>query len=288
VNATPRPPVVNRTLRAEGLAAAAANAQMTMSAGNEAESSSAMAVQRRFDLVLRGYDPAEVDAHLKRVSEWFSQSRAGRLARDQERRFTVREEQVSKREREAQELLAGARVEERATLEGARLRAESQLREAERTLADARSKRDRLLGQAALEATASEIVNAASERAQALEAEAARLLSAAQAEADRIAADAAAAREQQFEATRLAAEQLMVAARAQVADHTRDLQLAAEREVREYVERRQREIDRLVHQARSGRSRRVGRDARPGQSRLDDGIEPGLFNAPSDDPDPDG
>ncbi len=46
-------------------------------------------------MVLRGYDPAEVDAHLKRVSEWFSQSRAGQLAREQERRFTLREEQVS-------------------------------------------------------------------------------------------------------------------------------------------------------------------------------------------------
>ena len=70
-----------------------------------------MAVQRRFDLVLRGYDPAEVDAHLERVSEWFSQSRAGQLARDQERRFTLREEQVSKRERAAQELLAGAELQ---------------------------------------------------------------------------------------------------------------------------------------------------------------------------------
>ena len=80
----------------------------------------------------------------------------------------------------------------------------------------------------------------------------------------------------------------MVAARAQAADLTRDLRLAAEREVREYVERRQREIDRLVHQARRGRSRRAGRDARPPQPRLDEGIEPGLFSAPSDDPDPDG
>src|ERR1700753_2437006 len=102
-----------------------------MSPGNEAESSSAMAVQRRFDVVLRGYDTAEVDAHLKRVSEWFSQSRAGQLARDQERRFTRREQQVSEREREAEEMLGGARVEQQAPLEGARLRAESLLREAE-------------------------------------------------------------------------------------------------------------------------------------------------------------
>ena len=111
-----------------------------------------MAVQRRFDVVLRGYDPAEVDAHLQRVSEWFSQSRAGQLARDQERRFTLREEQVSGAERQAHELLAGARIEEQATLEGARLRAESQLREAERIRADAVSERDRLLGEAALQA----------------------------------------------------------------------------------------------------------------------------------------
>ena len=135
-----------------------------------------MAVQRRFDVVLRGYDPAEVDAHLKRVSEWFSQSRAGQLARDQERRFTLREEQVSAREREAHELLAGARVEEQATLEGARLRAESQLREAERIRADAASERERLLGETALQATASEIVTTARERAGELSREADQLL----------------------------------------------------------------------------------------------------------------
>ena len=258
-----------------------------MSAGNEAESSSAMAVQRRFDVVLRGYDPAEVDAHLKRVSEWFSQSRAGRLARDQERRFKLREEQVSKREHEAQELLAGARVEEQATLEGARLRAESQLREAERIHADAASERDRLLADAALQVAAAEIVTAARERARVLAAQADRLLADARAEAERIATDAASQREQQLETTRLAAEQLMVAARAQAADLARDLQAAAEREVREYVERRQREIDRLVHQARRGRTHRAGRDARTEQPRLDEGIEPGLFSAPNDDPDPD-
>ena len=79
----------------------------------------------------------------------------------------------------------------------------------------------------------------------------------------------------------------MVAAGAQAAELARDLRLAAEREVRAYVERRQREIDRLVHQARGGRSGRTGRDARPGQPRLDEGIEPGLFSGPSDDPDPD-
>jgi DivIVA domain-containing protein len=259
-----------------------------MSPGNEAESSSAMAVQRRFDVVLRGYDPAQVDAHLRRVSEWFSQSRAGQLARDQERRFTLREEQVSALEREAHELLAGARVEEQATLEGARLRAESQLRQAERIRADAVSERDRILGEAALQATASQIVAGAQERAGELGAQADRLLADARAEAARIAVEAHAERERQLEATRLATEQLMAAGRAQVAELTRDLHLAAEREAREYVERRQREIDRLVHETRRGRSRRVGRDARPAQPRLDEGIEPGLFSAPSDDPDPDG
>ncbi len=191
-----------------------------MSAGNEAESSSAMAVQRRFDVVLRGYDPAEVDAHLKRVSEWFSQSRAGQLARDQERRFKLREEQVSAREREAEELLAGAHVEAQATLEGARLRAESQLREAERIRSEAASERDRLLQETALEVAASEIVAAAQQHARELGEQ-----------ADRLLADATSQREQQLEATRLAAEQLMVAARAQAADLARDLQIAAEREV---------------------------------------------------------
>jgi DivIVA domain-containing protein len=259
-----------------------------MSTGNEAESSSAMAVQRRFDVVLRGYDPAQVDAHLARVSEWFSQSRAGQLAREQERRFKLREEQVSALEREAHELVAGARVEEQATLEGARLRADSQLREAERIRAGAMSERDRLLGEAALQATASEIVTAASERARELRAQADRLLADARAEAERIAAEATAERERQFEATRLATEQLLAAGRAQAADLARDLRLAAEREAREYVERRQREIDRLVHEARRGRSRRAGRDSRPAQPRLDEGIDPGLFSTPSDDPDPDG
>ena len=77
----------------------------------------------------------------------------------------------------------------------------------------------------------------------------------------------------------------MTAGRAQAAELTRDLRVAAEREVREYVERRQREIDRLVNQARRGRSRRAGRDAAD-QPRLDDGVEPGLFSGPGDDPDP--
>ena len=270
-----------------GLARTAANAPTAMSARNEAESSSAMAVQRRFDVVLRGYDPAQVDAHLERVSKWFSQSRAGQLARDQERRFTLREEQVSALEREAHQLLAGARVEEQATLEGARLRAESQLREAERIRADAVSERDRLLGEAALQATASEIVASASDHARELEAQADQLLADARAEAKRITAEAAAQSEQQLEAARLATEQLMVAGREQAAELTRDLRVAAEREAREYVERRQREIDRLVHQTRRGRSRRAGRDARPAQPRLDEGIDPGLFSAPSDDPDAD-
>src|ERR1700733_8712805 len=130
-----------------------------MSAGNEAESSSAMAVQRRFDVVLRGYDPAEVDAHLKRVSEWFSQSRAGRLARDQERRFKLREEQVSAREREAHELLAGARVEETALqataseiVTTARERARELSREADQLLADATERAQQLIADARAEA----------------------------------------------------------------------------------------------------------------------------------------
>ncbi len=80
------------------------------------------------------------------------------------------------REREAEQLLAGARVEEQATLEGARLRAESRLREAEQIHADAVAERDRLLGEATLQAAASEIVMAASDRARGLEAEAGRLL----------------------------------------------------------------------------------------------------------------
>jgi DivIVA domain-containing protein len=283
----PRLTLVNRPLRAEDSPPWPRTHKAAMSAGNEAESSSAMAVQRRFDVVLRGYDPAEVDAHLQRVSEWFSQSRAGQLARDQERRFKLREEQVSELERQAHALLAGARIEEQATLEGARLRAESQLRQAERIQADAVAERDRLLGETALQAAASKIVAAASERARDLGGEADRMLADARAEAERIVAEASAQREQQLEATRLSTEQLMAAARTQSADLARDLRLAAEREVREYVERRQREIDRLVHQARRGRSRQAGRDGRPPQPRLDEGIEPGLFSAPTDDTDPD-
>src|ERR1700744_4732237 len=161
---------MHRAFHKRGVARSAPNAPIAMSASDEAESSSAMAVQRRFDMVLRGYDPAEVDAHLKRVSEWFSQSRAGRLAREQERRFELREQQVSTREREAQELLAGARVEEQATVEGARLRAESRLREAQQIRADPETERARLLDEARLQAAASEITTGAQERASELEA----------------------------------------------------------------------------------------------------------------------
>ena len=79
----------------------------------------------------------------------------------------------------------------------------------------------------------------------------------------------------------------MSAARAHAADEKRDLRAAAEREVREYVERRQREIDRLVDQTRRGRGRRSGRPSRPDQPRLDAGIESDLFGVRDEDRDSD-
>src|SRR3569623_2115479 len=87
-----------------------------MAAGGD--SRAMFVVQRAFRRVRRGYDPEEVDRHLRLVSEWFAASRAGQGARDLE-----------------------ARVEERAEAE--RLRAE-----AEQVVVEAREEAVRLLAEA--------------------------------------------------------------------------------------------------------------------------------------------
>ena len=90
------------------------------------ESRAVYVVQRSFRRVRRGYDPEEVDRHLQLVSEWFTRSHAGEMARETQARL----------ERERTEL-AGERVEADAILEGARLKADAQIDAAERTRRDA-------------------------------------------------------------------------------------------------------------------------------------------------------
>src|SRR3954463_6611467 len=83
------------------------------------ESHAVFVVQRSFRRVRRGYDPDEVERHLQLVSEWFTKTREGEAAR---------EDAQSHRER----------LEAAATLEGARLKAASAIREADGELARAR------------------------------------------------------------------------------------------------------------------------------------------------------
>src|SRR3954451_5671049 len=93
-------------------------------------------VQRHFRRVRRGYDPDEVDRHLQLVSEWFSQGRASRTAREVERELSDRERAAQEAQAEANRELEGHRMEAEATLEGARLRAAAEREAAERARAE--------------------------------------------------------------------------------------------------------------------------------------------------------
>jgi DivIVA domain-containing protein len=186
-----------------------------MSSGGD--SRSLFVVQRAFRRVRRGYDPDEVDRHLQLVSEWFSQGRGGRTAREAEQQLAAREEALAAAEADARRDAEGARVEADATLEGARLRAAAAIESAERE--------------------AQRIVGAA-------HAEAERIVAATRAEAERIAAAARAEGERLLETMRGEAE-------AQAGAHRAEL----DRELRVYEDRRRREADRAVQSARAGRLR---------------------------------
>jgi DivIVA domain-containing protein len=127
-----------------------------MTAGGD--SRSLFVVQRAFRRVRRGYDPDEVDRHLQLVSEWFSQGRAGRTARELEQELQARERANAAAEEEARRQVEGERVEAHATLEGARLRAaadiEAARREAARIVAEASAEAERLVAAARAEADA--------------------------------------------------------------------------------------------------------------------------------------
>src|SRR3982751_4876359 len=114
------------------------------------QSLSMFVVQRTFRRVRRGYDPAEVDRHLELVSQWFTSTDAGRALAEERAR-------LHEREAEAHRLLEGARREGEATIEGARLRAQADGREAERMLAEA----EEIRSAARVEAAAAEAIREA-------------------------------------------------------------------------------------------------------------------------------
>ena len=113
------------------------------------DSRSLFVVQRSFRRVRRGYDPDEVDRHLQLVSEWFSQGRGGRTAREAEQELIVRERAAADLEAQALRHAEGTRIEADATLEGARLRAAGEIadarRQAEHIVAEAVATGERLL-----------------------------------------------------------------------------------------------------------------------------------------------
>jgi DivIVA domain-containing protein len=212
------------------------------------ESRAVYVVQRSFRRVRRGYDPEEVDRHLQLVSEWFTRSHAGEMARETQARL----------ERERTEL-AGERLEADAILEGARLKADAQIDAAERARRNAEAAAAEVLEQAQLEAeaqtrTAEQTLRDAEAAAADIldrakqEAEAAQLLADARSEAERL-------RERELAAAREAAAQLLAAGRAQATDEVASMRAEAEGDLRAYVERRHREADRLVDAARRERRR---------------------------------
>src|SRR3954470_646029 len=109
-----------RVARGAGVAAPPPNAARMPTGG---DSRSLFVVQRAFRRVRRGYDPEEVDRHLQLVSEWFSQGRGGRTAREAEQELLARERAAAEAEARSRQEVEGERVEAHATLEGARLRA---------------------------------------------------------------------------------------------------------------------------------------------------------------------
>jgi DivIVA domain-containing protein len=93
------------------------------------DSRSLFVVQRAFRRVRRGYDPEEVDRHLQLVSEWFSQGRAGRTAREVEQELLARERAAAEAEAEAraegERIVAAARAEGERVLEATRAGAQA-------------------------------------------------------------------------------------------------------------------------------------------------------------------
>jgi DivIVA domain-containing protein len=110
-----------------------------MPASGEGETRSVYVVQRHFRLVRRGYDPAEVDRHLQVVSEWFRHSRAAEDVTEREKRLHAREDAITEREQHAQRLLERQRLEAQATLDGARLRADAELKAGEQAQNEAQA-----------------------------------------------------------------------------------------------------------------------------------------------------
>jgi len=155
-----------------------------MPASGEGETRSVYVVQRHFRLVRRGYDPAEVDRHLQVVSEWFRRGRAAEVVREREEQIHAREDAITERGQQAQRLLESQGLEARATLDGARLRADAELKaaeqaqneaqallaharqDAEQVRAEAHAERSSILDQARLQAEAADIIQDAHAQAE--------------------------------------------------------------------------------------------------------------------------
>src|SRR4029079_19316292 len=67
-----------------------------------ADSLSVFVVQRSFRRVMRGYDPDEVEHHLERVSQWFSETGARAAVREAEAQLSERERALREADEELQ------------------------------------------------------------------------------------------------------------------------------------------------------------------------------------------
>lgn len=225
-----------------------------MTPDGQAETRAVYVVQRAFRLVRRGYDPDEVDRHLRLVTEWFRTSTPGREALELKAQLTARERALAEREAQVQHLQESARVEAQATLEGARLRADSDRAKAEKIVDEARLRAQAATIITTAQATAEEAVARAQATAGDLvgdaEAQAARLTEEAGHLLEQARAEARGATEHELNSARAAGEQLLEAMRRQAADEAGRIRQDAETAAHEYVDRRRREIDRLVAGAR--------------------------------------
>ena len=130
----------------------------------EGETRAAYVIQRHFRLVRKGYDPAEVDRHLELVSEWFRISSSAQKTRELGKQSAARERAAADREAQAERFVESSRLEAEATLEGARLLLARAQEEAEQTRAAARVQAAEIVDQARLEAAAADVIREAEER----------------------------------------------------------------------------------------------------------------------------
>ena len=113
-----------------------------------ADSLSVFVVQRSFRRVIRGYDPDEVEHHLERVSQWFSETGARAAVREAEAQLSEREKALRDADEDLRRRSDAARGSAESVLEEARAEAATIMEKARADAAAARRDADAALVQA--------------------------------------------------------------------------------------------------------------------------------------------